>query len=1123
MDTLVANFVEPRATPPTLDMIAPSAGPEVEAVQSARGCYGVGAADQNKKRKRYHNHHYHDANFSPYDASDQLPPESPNELPHTAANDDIGFPHAVSSYNDSYGGLCMRCVSAPSGASYPATNIISSASLQDVIQGSSKEVHGIMDWLLHDIMDKYGLTLQPKCYCGKCECKSTEERISTIHDLKESFMRAFKMILESASTPIDDVDKEGTSDNGMGTTGVDEEERIVDYSSSNDMDAEFSFAEDMVVGSDNPNHISFDVMDDGVDATDVEPSVGDTNDKIANNVGMASEDNESGAGASSVASAPTTATLCNALTMDAEPCGGESNDDTDYNVGMISETLSPLSLPRTLSVATKTTTPSPSLLPIATTQTSTASSPSNIITLHTSSKEHPSCNSLNFIACRSSPYDFESDTSHDFHASQKLKTIKGLFTVGRENDISMDLHNKAYVALRTKRDGGFVTNSTMPSLVREMERLKEEGVLDKYTVVHIVFLEVVRVGLHEPALTKLEQILKKIDTKIKVKTIREWNYNLHEVGQLCTLRDDRLSAIAAISSKNNCLKSFVRSKKHQSIQDNIKMRDKKMEGDDGAIKRARDAFERGSKAQDEMKIPKAFSDELDRLIDMENGTDAKAAIKKFQKWNKKWSKTQPAATPGAKQILCSFGRYSYRIKAQQNKTIKDSCLDDEMSSQFLKHLSMSEKLGLDTSNMAAWTDLWKSREDKYLSTHLKTILYLVSRQQVSHTLLTSITRVGSQFFKNEFFILFHKLFGAKILCSDHIGCTDDLDATPDPTWDQTALQAARTEEKRRKLQREVTSQHNAARAKLVDGDGDGTDDPFRASAATAEVLDALSNRNFHPNVKRTLNASVGVDAFTMCDNGVILSVTSDNVQEWIEEMKIVARIENVIGENDKPMNLSLPKHVNSLDKSEKEQILNNFELGKDANKKARRSLFADEEKARKADARRAAAREKKEAEKAARRAADEEKARKADARRAAGALVVARWEADTKKKEAERAARRAAVTAAETAAREENHRVGALAVARLEADMKEMYQQLFYDKVVPKLKRLKFVDSKMLKSSMLTKTERCAFVFVYFKQFHKHKGIGQISHEGIKQILKAKMEKNNSWSNTLRETTSHNS
>ena len=59
MDTLVANFVEPRATPPTLDMIAPSAGPEVEAVQSARGCYGVGAADQNKKRKRYHNHHYH--------------------------------------------------------------------------------------------------------------------------------------------------------------------------------------------------------------------------------------------------------------------------------------------------------------------------------------------------------------------------------------------------------------------------------------------------------------------------------------------------------------------------------------------------------------------------------------------------------------------------------------------------------------------------------------------------------------------------------------------------------------------------------------------------------------------------------------------------------------------------------------------------------------------------------------------------------------------------------------------------------------------------------------------------------------------------------------------------------
>jgi len=429
-------------------MIAPSAGPE--AVQSARGCYGVGAADQNKKRKHHHNHHYHDANLSPHDASDQLPPESPNELPHTDANDDIGFPHAVSSYNDSYGGLCMRCGSAPSGASYPATNIISSASLQDVIQGSSKEVHGIMDWLLHDIMDKYGLTLQPKCYCGKCECKSTEERISTIHDLKESFMRAFKMILESASTPIDDVDKEGTSDNGMGTTGVDEEERIVDYSSSNDMDADDT---DYNVGmiSDTPTKTNL-----SLDAMDVEGCRGDSNDDIiANDVGMASDDDESGASSVPTLSTTTTDPNCNALT-NAEPCGGEPNDAIDNNVGTISETLSPLSLPRTLSVATKTTTPSPSLLPIATTQTSTASSPSNIITLHTSSKEHPSCNSLNFIACRSSPYDFESDTSHDFHASQKLKTIKGLFTVGRANDISMDLHNKAYVALRTKRDGGLL-------------------------------------------------------------------------------------------------------------------------------------------------------------------------------------------------------------------------------------------------------------------------------------------------------------------------------------------------------------------------------------------------------------------------------------------------------------------------------------------------------------------------------------------------------------------------------------------------------------------------------------------------------------------------------------------
>ena len=70
----------------------------------------------------------------------------------------------------------------------------------------------------------------------------------------------------------------------------------------------------------------------------------------------------------------------------------------------------------------------------------------------------------------------------------------------------------------------------------------------------------------------------------------------------------------------------MRNKENQATKDNINMRDKEMEGDDGAIKRARDAFERGSKVLDEMKIPKAFSDKLDRLIDMaENGTDATAA------------------------------------------------------------------------------------------------------------------------------------------------------------------------------------------------------------------------------------------------------------------------------------------------------------------------------------------------------------------------------------------------------------------------------------------------------------------------------------------------------------------
>ena len=73
------------------------------------------------------------------------------------------------------------------------------------------------------------------------------------------------------------------------------------------------------------------------------------------------------------------------------------------------------------------------------------------------------------------------------------------------------------------------------------------------------------------------------------------------------------------------MKYFVRNKENQAIQDQIKTGYNEMKGDDGAIKRVRDAFERGSKALEE--LPIEFSNALDGLfIEMENGrTDAKAA------------------------------------------------------------------------------------------------------------------------------------------------------------------------------------------------------------------------------------------------------------------------------------------------------------------------------------------------------------------------------------------------------------------------------------------------------------------------------------------------------------------
>eukprot|EP00984_Skeletonema_dohrnii_P014359 scaffold6017_cov77-Skeletonema_dohrnii-CCMP3373.AAC.6 len=179
-----------------------------------------------------------------------------------------------------------------------------------------------MDWLLQDIMHKYGLTLQPKCcnstMCyGKCKNKNTRthrhEGESTLHQVEKinwPLVEAIKAIFESSSTRMNDVvgtdDEDGTAtaDNSMMTDDV---------------------AEYVDVGSDSI-HVSF-------DAIDVEACRGDSNDDIiAIDVGMASEDDESGAPSSVL----------------------------DNNFGTISETPHPPSLPKTptstLSVAATTKT-----------------------------------------------------------------------------------------------------------------------------------------------------------------------------------------------------------------------------------------------------------------------------------------------------------------------------------------------------------------------------------------------------------------------------------------------------------------------------------------------------------------------------------------------------------------------------------------------------------------------------------------------------------------------------------------------------------------------------------------------------------------------------------------------
>jgi hypothetical protein len=86
-----------------------------------------------------------------------------------------------------------------------------------------------------------------------------------------------------------------------------------------------------------------------------------------------------------------------------------------------------------------------------------------------------------------------------------------------------------------------------------------------------------------------------------------------------------------------------------------------------------------------------------------------------------------------------------------------------------------------------------------------------------------------------------------------------------------------------------------------------------------------------------------------------------------------------------------------------------------------------------------------------------------------------------------------------------------------EADMKKAYQDLFRQTVVPKLKQVKFDSSRIWNSRLLNMEERCAFVYVHFNKFYKHKNSGKVTDTEIKQILKSEMEKNKEWSNSLRD------
>ena len=187
--------------------------------------------------------------------------------------------------------------------------------------------------------------------------------------------------------------------------------------------------------------------------------------------------------------------------------------------------------------------------------------------LHTGSSQKM----LNVLMARSSIYGGDNaHGEHEFDKSQFRRSEEGLRLIAEEQDITMDVRLEAFAAKDLDRHDGSVASEVMADCITTLKRLKAEGAFDGYDVINIVFVDVMRVGVYEIHYRKLLEMLKNIDKRFDVKTIKEWGCDLPGIMRRNAECDRQCAIIEQVSSRVDPMSGLgARNMINQNIQESI--------------------------------------------------------------------------------------------------------------------------------------------------------------------------------------------------------------------------------------------------------------------------------------------------------------------------------------------------------------------------------------------------------------------------------------------------------------------------------------------------------------------------------------------------------------------------